>query len=401
MIGLELLGLALRTLLAERLRSLLSILGIAIGVGSVVLLTSIGEGTRRYVLGQFSQFGTNLLSIHPGKSQTSGLPGIFGGTTQPLTIDDAEALLRIPGVTNVVPIAFGSARIEGGSDGRARSVPIYGVTPAIQEVWKFRVRQGSFWHSTDPRRGASECVLGQKLARELFGTDSPLGQFVRAGGVRFRVVGLMEAKGSMLGLDIDDVAYVPVATGLRLFNLAELQELHVAYANAALADRVEADVRRVLAARHGDEDFTVTSQKAMLEVFGNVMDVITLSVGAIAGISLLVGAIGILTMMWIAVGERRHEIGLVRACGASRGQVRLLFLAEASGLGLVGGVAGLVGGLTLCALLRAALPGLPVHTPLIFAGAALAVALVTGLASGVLPAHRAALLDPIEALRVE
>jgi putative ABC transport system permease protein len=393
--------LSLRTLASLRLRSALSVLGIAIGVGSVILLTSIGEGTRRYVLEQFSQFGTNLMSLNPGRTETAGLPGIFGGTTQPLTIDDAEALARIPGVTAVVPIAFGNARVEGGTLGLARSVPIYGVTPAIQEVWKFRVRQGAFWHAGDPRRGAALAVLGQKLGRELFGGESALGRHVRIGGTRFRVVGLMEAKGSMLGMDIDDVAYVPVASALKLFNLPELQELHVAYSNAAMAKRVEADVRTVLAERHGEEDFTVTTQEAMLDVFGNVMDVITLSVGAIAGISLLVGAIGILTMMWIAVGERTHEIGLLRACGASRGQVRRLFLLESAALGAAGGVLGLGCGFGLGVLLRAAVPGLPVHVPLVYAVAALGVALLTGLVAGVGPAHRAAALDPIEALRAE
>jgi putative ABC transport system permease protein len=397
----DLLLLSIRTLAAQRLRSALSILGIAIGVGSVIVLTSIGEGTRRYVLSEFSQFGTNLLSVNPGKTETSGIPGIFGGSTKPLTIDDSEMLARIPGVVAVVPVAYGSARVEGGPDAKARSVQIYGVTPAIQEVWRFHVRQGGFWAGGDPRRGGSECVLGQTLARELFGAASPLGDFVRIGGTRFRVVGLMEAKGTMLGMDIDDVAYVPVATAMRLFDLPELLEIDVLYANAAMAKGVEAETRRALAARHGDEDFTLMTQEAMLEVFGNVMDVVTLSVGAIAGISLVVGAIGILTMMWIAVGERTHEIGLVRAFGASRAQVRLLFLIEASGLGAVGGAAGLAGGMLLCALLRAAVRGLPVHTPLVYAAAAIAVALATGLASGVLPAQRAASLDPIEALRAE
>jgi len=398
---LDLVLFSLRTLAAQRLRSALSILGVAIGVASVILLTSIGEGTRRYVLAQFSQFGTNLMSINPGHTETTGIPGIFGGTTRPLTLDDGEALARLPGVTAVVPIAFGAARVEGGPWQLARSVPIYGVTPDIQQVWKFRVRQGAFWRAGDPRQGGAWCVLGQKLARELFRDASPLGEFVRVGGTRFRVVGLMEAKGNMLGVDIDDVAYVPVASALRLFDLPELQEMHVAYGSAALAGSIERQVRATLAARHGDEDFTITTQAAMLEVFGNVMDVVTLSVGAIAGISLLVGAIGILTMMWIAVGERVHEIGLVRAFGASRHQVRLLFLAEAAGLGLVGGAAGLAGGLGLCALLRAAVAGLPVHTPLVYAVAALAVSLATGLASGVVPAHRAAGLDPVEALRAE
>ncbi len=397
----DLIGFALRTLVAQRLRSALSILGIAIGIGSVILLTSIGEGTRRYVLSQFSQFGTNILAINPGKTKTSGIPGIFGGSTKPLTIDDAQSLLRVSGVDDVVPVAYGTARVEGGPLGLSRNVPVYGVTPAVQEVWRFRVRQGRFWERGDPRRGSSYCVLGQKLARELFGDASPLGAFVRVGETRLRVVGLMEAKGSFLGVDIDDVAYVPVATAMHMFDLADLLEIDVQFANPSLSSQVAAGVTRMLAERHGDEDFTVTTQEAMLEVFGNVMNVITLSVGAIGGISLLVGAIGILTMMWIAVGERVHEIGLIRAFGASRAQVRGLFLVEATFLGLVGGAAGLGGGMFLCLLLRLAVPGLPVHTPAAYAGAALAVALATGLTSGVLPAQRAAALDPITALHAE
>ena len=397
----DLVLLSLRNLLALKLRSALSILGIAIGVGSVILLTSVGEGTRRYVLDQFSQFGTNLMSLNPGKTETSGIPGIFGGTTRPLTIDDAEELRRIAGVTEVVPIAMGNAAVKGGPLDLSRSVPIYGVTPAIEEVWKFRVRQGAFWRTADPRRGSAECVLGQRLARELFAEQSALGAFVRIGAARFRVVGVMERKGSMLGIDIDDVAYVPVATAMRLFNLRELHELHVSYANARMSRRVEDEVRAALTRRHGSEDFTITTQAAMLEVFGNVMDVVTLSVGAIAGISLLVGAIGILTMMWIAVGERTHEIGLVRAFGGSRLQVRLIFLVEAAGLGAVGGLAGLAGAAALGVLLRAAVPGLPLYPPALYVGAAVGVAFLTGLAAGVLPAQRAAALDPIEALRHE
>ena len=262
-------------------------------------------------------------------------------------------------------------------------------------------RQGTFLPPGDPRRGAAVTVLGPKLKRELFGEDNALGEFVRIGGQRFRVVGVMEPKGQILGMDIDDVAYVPVARGMKLFNQDELFEIDVIFSHAGLESRVESDIKALLTDRHGREDFTITTQSQMLEVFGNVMDVITMGVGAIAGISLLVGSIGILTIMWIAVGERTGEIGLLKALGATRLQVQGIFLAEAAVLALIGGAVGVAAGIGLATLARVAVPGLPVHTPMEFVGAALAVSLVTGLASGVLPARRAASLDPVDALRAE
>jgi putative ABC transport system permease protein len=396
----DLLHLAAGSLRAHRLRSFLSMLGIAIGVAAVILLTSIGEGTRVYMLSQFTQFGTNILAINPGKAKTIGIPGVLGGTTRKLTIDDAEALARISGVETVVPVVMGNARVEAGE--RGRSVSVLGATPDLPTLWRFGARQGSFWPKGDPRRGAPLAVLGPKLARELFGDRSALGEFVHVAGGRFRVVGVMEPKGQMMGFDIDDLAYVPVASAMDLFDLDELMEIDLIYSAVRETARVEAEAKRVLAVRHGGtEDFTVTSQEAMLDVFGNVMDVVTMAVGAIAGISLLVGATGILTMMWIAVGERTSEIGLVRALGASRRQVQALFLAEAAALAGLGGVAGVVLGLGVGAALRLAVPGLPVETPVRFVVAGLVVSVATGLVSGVAPARRAALLDPIEALRAE
>jgi putative ABC transport system permease protein len=396
----ELARLALGAILSHRLRSALSMLGIAIGVGAVILLTSIGAGTRRFIAAQFSQFGTNLIAIHPGRAKTSGMPGVFGGSTRHLTIDDAEALARIPGVEKVVPTTFGTARVE--AEGRARDVGVNGVTPDVQSAFKLLPRLGAFWPAGDPRRGAAVTVLGPKLARELFGERNPLGGIVRVGGTRLRVVGVMEPKGEMLGFDLDDLAYVPVGTAMRMFNLSDLTEVDVVYRPGESAARIAQEIKRVLSARHaGEEDFTVTTQEAMLEVFGNVMRMVTLAVGAIAGISLLVGAIGILTMMWITVRERTTEIGLARAIGASAGQVAALFLLESAGVALAGGVAGLALGFGAGAALRWLVPGLPIETPLGFVVAALATSLGVGLLSGVLPARRAAGLDPIEALRAE
>jgi putative ABC transport system permease protein len=351
-------------------------------------------------MAQFTQFGTNLIAVNPGKAETVGIPGALGGSTKRLTIDDAEALERIPGVEEVMPMAFGMAKVEANNLGR--SVYIYGVTPQAPDIWQWDVRQGTFWPEGDPRDASSMAVLGPKLKRELFGERNALGEFVQIGGTRFRVVGIMEPKGQVLGFDLDDAAFVPVATAMRVFNLPELLEIDLVFSNAQVAGQVEEGIRRILTDRHGGrEDFSITNQAAMLEVFGNVMNIVTASVGAIAGISLVVGAIGILTMMWIAVGERTNEIGLIRAIGASRRQVQSIFLAEAAGLAILGGFFGIAAGLGICALLRAAVPGLPVHTPVIFVVVAVLVSAVVGMISGVLPARRAASLDPVEALRAE
>jgi putative ABC transport system permease protein len=381
-------------------RSVLSMLGIAIGVMAVVLLTSLGEGARRFIVAQFSQFGTNVIAINPGKTETMGIPGAFGGTTRKLTIEDSEAIARLPDVTRVVPMAMGQARVEGG--GRGRSVFIYGTTSTLPEVFSFEIGQGSFLPPGDPRRGGSVAVLGPRLKRELFGEDNALGQFVRVAGARLRVIGVMAPKGRMLGFDIDDAAYIPAATAMRLFNLDELQEIDVLFAHEGLTDRVAERDRHVLTERHGGkEDFTLTTQTEMLEVFGRVMDVITLSVAMIAGISLLVGAIGIFTMMWISVGERVAEIGLLRALGATARQVLFILLADALLLTSLGGLAGLAVGLAIMLLVRVLAPGIPIQAPMEYVIAALGMSVVAGVLSGVSPARRAARLEPVEALRAE
>ncbi len=396
----EFLRLAWTALIGHPLRTVLSMLGIAIGVGSVVLLTSLGEGTRLYIVDQFTQFGTNLVAINPGKSETVGIPGVLGGTQHPLTLEDARALQRLPHVETLVPMAFGTARVEG--NGRGRSVFVFGVTPDVPEVWKMDVRQGSFWEGEDITRGGNDAVLGPKLKQELFGVEPALGKFVRIGDSRFRVIGVMESKGLMLGFDFDDAVHIPVASAMRIFNQQELTEIDLLYASGYTADETVEAVISTIKERHGGrEDITVMSQAAMLETFGNIMNIVTLAVAGIAGVSLLVGAVGILTMMWIAVGERTHEIGLVRSIGATRSQVRSLFLVEAAALSTLGGLVGLLVALGICALARLAVPGLPVSTPPLYVALALGISLATGVLSGVLPASRAAGLDPIEALRTE
>jgi putative ABC transport system permease protein len=384
----------------HRLRSFLSALGVAIGVTAVILLTSLGEGTREYIVGQFTQFGTSIIAVNPGKVKTLGMPGALGGTTHKLTIDDAEALRKIPGVNEVVPVAFGQARVEGG--GRGRSVFIQGVGWEAAKGFRLSVSQGSFLPRMDPNRRSSYTVLGARLSHELFDDESPLGKRVRIGGYTFLVIGVMESKGQMLGFDFDDTAYIPVASALDLFDVDELVEIDVVAVGTEVISEVVVGIRSVLMERHrNEEDFTITTQTEMLETFGKIIGMITIAVSGIAGVSLLVGAMGILTIMWISVHERTNEIGLLRALGVRRRTVQGLFLLESVLLAVAGGALGLLAGFAITRFGRAAIPGLPLSTPPMAILAALAMCLVVGVVSGVIPARRAADLDPVDALRAE
>lgn len=392
-------GLAFGALAAHRLRSALTLLGIAVGVAAVVLLTSIGEGVHRFVLSEFTQFGTRLLGVTPGRTTTLGLPGAIIGTVRPLSLDDAEALRRLPHVEGVVPVLQGNAAIE--SANRSRRTTVIGVGPEMLEVWSLRMATGRFLPPDDPRKARTFAVLGAKVRRELFKNTTPLGRRIRIGGDRYRVLGVTEPKGQVLGFDLDDVVYIPAARALDLFGRDGLMEIDLLYGEDVAVDSLVVAIRRLLKARHGQEDFTITTQDQMLDILGSILNILTFAVGVLGGISLLVGGVGIVTLMTIAVTERRPEIGLLRALGATRRQVLCLFLGEAVLLSVLGGLAGLGLGWSCALLLRFAVPELPVHTPWSFALMAEGIALSVGLVAGITPARRAAGLDPVEALRSE
>ena len=387
------------SVVAHRMRALLTALGIAVGVAAVVLLTSIGEGVRQFVVAEFTQFGTNIVNITPGTTKTmGGSIGVFG-TVRPLTIDDAESLRRVPYMTASVPVVQGNAEVEG--NGRKRRVTVYGVGHEFADAFRFEVASGGFLPPDDPRAPRNLAVLGAKMKDQLFGDANALGASVRVGSERYRVVGVMRAKGTMIGFDLDDTVYVPAARSLELFDRDSLFEIDVLYDANAPVEEVVAGIRRVMVARHGDEDFTITTQQQMLDTLGSVLGVLTFAVAALGSISLLVGAVGIFTIMTIAVRERTAEVGLLRALGAGRRQVLALFLSEAVVLSLLGGLAGLLFGAGAAWLLGEAVSQLPVSFSGLFMGLALGLSVVIGLVAGILPAMNAAKLDPVEALRAE
>lgn len=387
------------SLWAHKLRSFLTMLGISVGIAAVVLLTSIGEGIHKFVLAEFTQFGTTLVAINPGKTLTMGMSmGVFG-TVRPLSIEDAEALKRLSFAKSVVGLVQGNAEVEGNN--RSRRTTVYGAGHDFPAAFSMPVRSGRFLPADDPIAPRAFAVLGSKVKNELFGNLNPLGKLIRIGGNRYRVVGVMESKGQVLGFDLDDTVYIPLARGLELFNREGLVEIDVLYHEGIRVEQVVAGIKRILMARHGREDFTITTQQQMLDVLGSILNVLTFAVGAIGGISLLVGGIGIITIMTISVTERTSEIGLFRALGARHSQILSLFLGEAVVLSAIGGVTGLILGIGIAQLLEFAIPALPVHTPWIFVVLSESIAIFIGLAAGVIPALRAARLDPVEALRTE
>ena len=387
------------TLRAKRLHSLLTGLGIAVGIAAVILLTSLGQGLQRYVLAEFTQFGTNLIGINPGRVTTMGTPLGILGSERLLTLEDAEALKQLPQVQAVVPMVYGNGEVE--AKGRRRRITLYGVGPEMDYAFRMHVQSGRFLPPDDPRAARPLVVLGHTTWMELFSGANPLGSRVRIGNIPCRVIGVMEPKGQLLGFDMDDTVYLPAVRALDLFNREGLMEIDVLYRQGVDAGEVASAIRRVLIARHGQEDFTITTQAQMLEVLGSVLGMLTAAVATLGGISLLVGCVGILTVMTIGVRERIGEIGLLRALGATRADILWIFLVEAMVLAALGGIAGLLIGIGGGALLHFFIPALPVHTPVRYVLLAELLSVCIGLLSGVLPARRAALLDPVQALRSE
>jgi putative ABC transport system permease protein len=392
---------ALDALRANKVRAALTMLGVIIGVASVILLTSLGEGARSYLQEQFAGMGTNLVLITPGKTETAGGGPSFGvNTVHRLTFEDTQALGReatsVKGVTGIV-IGAGTVKYRN----RTRGTTVIGASENFQEVRGLHANVGSFFSEEDVVSRRRVAVIGRTVLRELFRDENPLGRRIDIDGTKFRVIGIMEPRGRSLGFDIDDLVFIPVRTGMDLFALEGLNEIIVQARSAEQVDDVIAETRDILMRRHRTEDFTVVSQGEILETFNLIAGAMTTLLLAIASISLLVGGIGIMNIMLVSVRERTREIGTRMAVGATRRAIRNQFLIESTTLSGFGGLVGLLLGVGIAKIAQVVAPNLPVRVSPWILVIAVGFSLAVGVFFGVWPAVKASRLDPIEALRYE
>lgn len=383
----------------HRLRAGLSLLGVAIGVASVIVLTALGEGARIYVRGEFLSLGSNLLIVYPGKNETTGgmpMVGLHG--LRELTPDDAYALARrVRQVKAVAPLAMGQASARVGD--RIRTVNVAGTTTRFQQIRSLHLRYGRYLPADESGRGERVAVIGVKLQAELFLGENPIGRSFRLGQERYRVIGVFTPRGVSLGTDLDEVVHIPVDQAMRMFNVSGVTQVMVEVRAHEEIPAARTAVFALLKERHdGHEDVTVVTQDALLTSFGNILSVLTAALGGIAAISLTVAGVGIMNVMLVSVSERTREIGLLKAVGVTRGQVLAVFLVEAAILSTAGGTLGVAAGLAVVHALGALYPSFPVSPPEWAVAGATVVSVAVGLVFGALPARRAAALDPVMAL---
>ncbi|MFT6927352.1 MAG: putative ABC transport system permease protein [Psychromonas sp.] len=395
----DIIGFSWRALSGFPTRTILMLIAMAIGVASVIMLTALGEGARRYVSNEFSSLGTNLVIVFPGYSETSGLNPIamVGTTPRDLTLDDAQLLTRNGNVRRIAPISIGS--INASFQGRSREVAIIGSNAELLDIRHWQLAQGNFLPAGDLDRATPVCVIGRNISEQLFGAQAAQGQWIRLGDRRFRVIGIMGSKGRSIGVDVQDTVIIPVASALQLFNSASLFRILVEAKTRSAIESVKQSTIELLKERHqGKRDVTVITQDAVLKTFDSILGALTYAIGGIAAISLAVAGILIMNVMLVAVSQRTAEIGLLKALGAPQRQILRLILFEAIMLSTFGAAIGLLLGELGCFAIRYAFPDLPAYAPLWAVLTAVAVSLLAGFIFSLLPARQAARLDPVLAL---
>jgi len=388
---------ATTALLQQPRRAGLSLLGVVIGVVAVIFLTALGEGAREYVTAQFQTLGTDIIVVIPGKTETTGMMPGFTGTPNDLTLDDAEALLRrIPEAIRIAPISMGNDTVS--YENKSRQVIIIGSTPDFFELRGIPIALGSGLPEGDIDRGTNVAVLGRKTAKELFAEENPVGKSIRIGEWRMRVIGVNGPRGTHLGQNLDEVSIVPVATGMQMFNRTSLFRIMIELRPGSDTDAVKREIEDVILDRHREIDVTCVTPDSVVDSLSAIVDTLTLVLVGIAAISLGVAGIGIMNVMLVAVSERRAEIGMLKAVGATQRQVLMIFLMESLVISTTGAAIGLGAGYATIAFATWLYPAMPAEAPLWAVAAVLGLSVCAGAFFGVLPARRAMRLDPIVAL---
>ena len=389
---------AARNLQRHGLRSSLIILAMAVGVAAIITLTALGDGARRFVLGEFASLGSNILIVLPGKSETTGgAPPMTGEVSRDLTLQDAQALLRIPTVIAAAPIIVGAADFSFA--GNEREVMVVGTTAEFLSVRNTTMARGRFLPKMEWDRTAPLVAIGKEVKQQLFGNQNAVGQLIRIGDRRFRVTGVIASSGQSLGMNMDEAAVIPVASAQNLFNRNSLFRILAQVRTRAAMPIAKQQITNILRERHeGEEDVTIITQDAILATFDKIFSVLTTAVGGIAAISILVAGVLIMNVTLVAIAQRTAEIGLLKALGATAANVRSLILIEAVLMSFAGACAGLAAGFSLVRISALLYPQIPFAVPTWAAFSALIVATAAGVIFALLPARRAARLDPVLAL---
>jgi len=399
---------AFKSLMANKLRSVLAMLGIIIGVGAVIAMLAIGSGAQQSVMAQFSAMGTNLLTVRAGQR---GFGGVMSGTQQNLTIEDATALLKLPGIHAISPVAQGRKQVKYLAQNTNTS--IYGVAATYFGIKNFNLDEGAFFSDADTEsRLGRVAVIGPQTAENLFVSVDPIGKDIKISGIDFKVIGTFQSKGDTGWFNQDDLILIPYRTGIKeLFGNTSttpnsIQEIDIEADDGVDMDKLQDDITTVMRRQHkltpdAPDDVNIRNQADIMAAASSSIQTFAILLGSVAGISLLVGGIGIMNIMLVTVTERTREIGVRKAIGAKDRDILSQFLIEATIMSGVGGLMGVAWGVGAAKLLSMLVPLFPtlIRTDAILL--ALGFSAAVGIFFGYYPATRAAKLDPIEALRYE
>lgn len=399
----ESLLLAYRSIKLNGVRSLLTMLGVIIGVMSVILLISMGEGAQAYVENEFAAMGSNILIIKPGKTETAGAMPVVADSIYKLSYTNAQEIVRkVKNLRGVAPYTMGAGAVQYGD--RRRNTAVLGVTPEFEQVRRTYAQIGRFIRATDIERNMKVCVIGTVVRDELFGKNKALSQWISINRAKHLVVGVLEQKGVSLGINLDDIVIIPLPSAQQMFHGGEdeLFEILVATHTKDEIRQVIGEVRDVLTAAHRDtEDFSITDQDGLLGSFGQIFDGLKLMLLGIACVSLFVGGIGIMNIMLVSVRERTKEVGIRKAVGATRWDIRVQFLVESMAISVTGGLLGIGLGWTCTLYMQIFYPNYPVILSSWSVVLAFFFSVAVGVLSGAYPAFKASSVDPVEALRYE